>query len=347
MVCRIYNNYARTKIRYQLGISVQYTRQDNKDLTGNFGDLLQRVSNIFPRANLVSTISRSKSVSFGYQGSSRQPTLRELQPVPDYTNPLLVQQGNPNLKQEFSHNLSMGMNFFQFAKFRTLMVQANVSTVTNRIVNANTVNAIGVQELQYVNVDGNYTMNGGLSYSFPLGNEKNGNGKLDSRLQYGKDISLLNGLRNERVSISWAQQASLNYNVKEKLFAELSAGVEVGKSRYSLSPDMSASFINQFWVADLSYVFPADITLASIFNLHIKGKQGSLPGNTLSMWNASLSKKLFARKAVELKFSVFDLLNSNNSFSQVVGENFIETNKADVLKRIWMVGVEWGFNKFL
>ena len=46
-------------------------------------------------------------VSLNYNGNTRQPSLSDLMPLTDNSNPLYITRGNPDLKQMFSHNIRL------------------------------------------------------------------------------------------------------------------------------------------------------------------------------------------------------------------------------------------------
>ena len=63
---------------------------------------------------------------------------------------------------------------------------------------------------------------------------------------------------------------------------------------------------------------------------------GRAPGynQTIPVWNASFSKQLFKNKNGELKLSVRDLLNQNQSIARTTTLNYVEdTRSIDVYKR--------------
>lgn len=337
-------NYARNKINYQLGLGMQQLLQKNNDLTGNIPAIEERQTNIFPQAVLLYKFSRTKNLNISYYGNSLQPTIRQLQPVPDYSNPLLVQLGNPNLRQQFTHSILANLNLVQPQQARSLLIGAEAKTITRQIVSSTVINAQGIQEQQFVNVGGNYSVSGNMGYGFMLGKKQHGNGQLNTRLSYGNETSLLNGVENTRRSFSLSQSVNLNYNFKEKLFTEFSAGAELGKASYSLSKERSTTYVNHFYSANLSYVLPAAFYLATTYNLSVSGSQGSLPGNTLSLLNAAISKKFLKKQAAELRFSIFDLLNQNRNFNRVIGDNYIEVSGGNVLKRFFQVSFIYHFN---
>ena len=65
----------------------------------------------------------------------------------------------------------------------------------------------------------------------------------------------------------------------------------------------------------------------------------------IPLWNASLSKQVFKNKNGELKFSVNDILNQNESITRNAGDNYLLDTRSMVLRRYVMVSLLFNLNK--
>ena len=64
------------------------------------------------------------------------------------------------------------------------------------------------------------------------------------------------------------------------------------------------------------------------------------------MWNAGIGKKFLPGNAGELKLSVFDLLDQNQSIYRVVNENYIQDGTSAVLQQYFMLTFTYNLKNF-
>ena len=65
-----------------------------------------------------------------------------------------------------------------------------------------------------------------------------------------------------------------------------------------------------------------------------------------TLCNLAFAYKLFTEKNVEIKCSVFDVFNQNNSITRNVTETYTEDLKSSVLGRYYMFVLTWNLKKF-
>jgi len=336
-------NYIGTKVQYQLGVTLLYSSLENESNNKNYTTIKEHFVNWSPRASAFYRLAKQKNLQIQYNGSSQSPTTEMLQPIPDLTNPFLIRRGNPNLEQQFQHQVNINYNQSNNKKFKNLSLQLGGNYAQNKIVQSSTLSSTGIQELMYVNVNGVYNINGNFNYGFALNKTKNGGGGLSTGVQYGRDIGFINGQQNVRQSISYRQQLNLNYQAKEKLYGGLSAALSYTHSQYSIGTNLNTDLLSQNYVANITYKMPWSIYVSSDFNLQLNGKQGNLPGTTIAGWNASMYRNIFRNKKGEIRIAGFDLLNKNKGFSQSSGGNYIETRENTVLKRYFVLSLRYNF----
>jgi hypothetical protein len=347
MVHRISTGYNATegKYRYQLGLTLQLNNLDDHNLTAGTS-ISQHQVNWYPRASLLYTPAKGTSINLVYSANTTNPTIQQLQPLPDLTNPFLVHLGNPGLVQELTHNLNATYTAFNARSFRNLQVAIQSDYSEHTITSSTTTLSGGIQQLQYVNVDGVWHISSHITYGFPLGDQKKGNSSINMHIRYGRDVSLVNGTEDVTSGIGWGSLLKLNYHPAEKLFVEGNASVDYTSSLYSIYPAQNTMTWLQNYALDFSYELPLAITITSNYNLQITGRQGSLPGRQVSLWNASAFKDFLPNRSGQIRFSAFGLLRTANNYTQTQGLNYVETRQTNLPGRIFLLSFIYRFHHF-
>jgi hypothetical protein len=155
------------KYNYQLGVAAQRTLLQSNNLSKN-SIVEQSFTNLFPTALFNYQFARSKNLRFDYRGRTNQPSVTQLQPIRDVSNPLYQTEGNPFLKQEYSNNFSIHYNFFDMVKFKNYFFRVSFANTYNNIVNSITQIRKGVQLSRPVNSNGAYNVSGNFNIGFPI-----------------------------------------------------------------------------------------------------------------------------------------------------------------------------------
>lgn len=354
----------KTKYNFQLGGSMQIADQKNRSLraiTGKDSSYSQRFINFNPVANFTYNFARSKTLRFNYNGRTNQPTITQLQDVimPDESNALLFYSGNPDLKQEFTHNLRLNYNTFNPANFKYISVNLNFNATQNKIINNiqyvtqttdpnDPTKRAGVQIYKPMNANGVYNGSSFITLGLPLrGKLKGSNFNFNNRVSYNHDASFLNGQQNYIDLWVISQSAGINLDIKQKLNIGINGTFAYNNTNYSqqnsLSPDQT--YYTQTYSADLNYIAFKSLVLSTNFDYIINTGLGEGFNQAIPLWNASIAYQIFKKKNGEIKLSVNDLLNQNQSISRSVSDNYIQDTRSVVLKRYFLLSFTYNLNR--
>jgi len=335
------------KYNYQFGIGVQKATLESQSyqaLTAKDSTNVHSYTNLFPTANFNWTPSRSKNLRFSYNGRTNQPSISQLQNVPDLTDSLNQRIGNPNLKQEFNHSFNVGFNTFNILTFKLIAANLSFTTTQNKIVND--ISTIGRTKItEYANLNGYYSARSFFTLGLPFKNPKlkGSSVNLTNSMGLSKDISLLQHVKYISKSFNVNQGVGVNIN-KEKIDFGVKANVAYNTTSYSNSqPDLN--YYTQTYSGDVTYTFPKNFVLSTNFNYLINTGLGEGYNQSIPLWNASFSKQLFKKKNGELKFSVNDILNQNQSITRSINDNIVTDTRSIVLKRYFMVSFMFNLQK--
>ena len=332
------------KYNYQLGVAAQRTLLQSNNLSKN-SIVEQSFTNIFPTASFNYQFARSKNFRFDYRGRTNQPSVTQLQPIRDVSNPLYQTEGNPFLKQEYSNSFSVNYNFFDMVKFRNIFFRLNFSNTYNKIVNSITQVDKGVQLIKPVNADGAYNVSGNFNIGFPINKMKGGNFNTSTTVGYIRDVSLAENVQNFTNSLNLGEYLRLSYTYKEKLDVSLSANINYYSARYTLNPNNNNAYYTYAYSGDISYTFLKNFVLSTDADYTTQsGLSGGFNQKYL-LWNASLAKQLFKNQRGEFKLSVFDILKQNRSINRNYTDNYWEDVQNTVLQRFFMLTFTYNLNR--
>ena len=140
---RYYNHDASVGLRfirpkYQLNVGMSFQPQ-NSTLSYKKGDYMidttRTVFNFAPNMDLRFRFSKVSQLRFTYRGRSNQPTMENLLPITDNSNPLNIRMGNPGLKPSFAHTMRLFYNTYNAEKQRGIMTHFSFTATQNSISN--------------------------------------------------------------------------------------------------------------------------------------------------------------------------------------------------------------------
>lgn len=350
------------KYNWQLGAAVEFSELNNRSiraLTGKDSTINQHFVNFFPTANFNYAFSRSNNLRVFYRGRTNQPTISQLQDAPDPSNILNVTNGNPSLKQEFAHSVNINYNTFDAVSFRFLSVNINLNKTQNQIVNS--VDSLpralqrklgidsSVQGAQYtvpINLNGSFSTSSFVTLGFPLkGKLKGSSLNFNNNITYNRDISMLYQKRNVTNTFVVTQTAGINFDIKEALILGINASVAYNNVKYSQQASLSDDYYTQTYSADVAYTFLKNFVLSTDFDYYINTGRANGYNQSIPLWNANLAYEIFKKRNGELKFSVNDLLNQNQSVTRTVSTSSIVDTRSTVLKRYFMLTFTYNLNR--
>jgi hypothetical protein len=338
-------NVTEGKFRYQLGLSLQFSELDNHNRTVD-STLVLRQTNWYPRGSLMYSPGHGNTLYIQYNASTTSPTIEQLQPVADPTNPFLIRLGNPGLLQQLTHSVSAMYNSLNTHTFENWQADLEGSYSQHAITTSTTVLSGGIQQIRYINVNGVWTSSGNLTYGFPLGDQRKGNSSLSLRGSYGRGVSGVNGALDVTGTLGWGAGWKLNLHPADRMFLESQASVSYTGNHYSLNTAQNTSTWLQTYSLNASYTFPGAVTLSTLYNLQVTGAQGSLPAQAVSLWNAAIYKDLGRRRNAQLRLSVFGILNTMHNISQSTGPGYVTTSQTNLPGRIVLLSFVYHFKYF-
>jgi len=301
--------------------------------------------NITPQFTGRYELKAQTNVYLSYRGSTRQPTINQLQPLRDNSDPLNVYEGNPDLKVGFQHNFNFGYNSFKILSQRYMSVGGSFNVTDNAITTTSTVDQFGKRTYKSVNVNGNYNwfLYGNM---FKQGAENKLNLEFGINANGGRNINFINGNRNENNFATASVRMGLGMYKEEKYSFNINPTLGKNFSKSSLRQDVN----NNYWlyggeVRGTIYL-PWKLEISSDAEFNLRQKINAFDDNVnIIVWNATLRRSFFKKKNGKIFFTAHDMLNQNKGFNRTINSTFVNEERFLRLSRYFMLGFEWSFTR--
>jgi len=335
----------RQKYNFGFGANWQNTRLQG-DLISRNETIDRTFENILPTAHFNYDFSSFKHLRLDYETSMQEPSIQQLQPVVDNSDPLNIYAGNPALKPSYQHRLSANFTTFDPGKFINLFAVLSGTYSLNSIINSQSVNENLVRLTIPVNVKENLSLNANLSFGFPVK-------KLKSRFNIGPMGTYVRGINvlNAEKSFTWQQTlggtARYNFTYEEILTVDVSANVSNQQTTYEFNTENNQEYFNKTYSAEANLNFLKNYQLNSSLDYLIYNSRTTDYNEEIPLWNIGISRFVLKNKTGELKLSVNNLLDKSLSVSQSATANYLQQQVTNNLGRYFMLSFTYSLNKQL
>lgn len=333
---------------WNIGVAVQNTERRNENLTtGNI--LNQSFYNFIPSGQFRYNFSKGKRLVIRYRGSTQQPSIAQIQPIPDNSNTQSIPIGNPNLKPSFTNNLTVVYNNFDFAKSRSLFIFANVTQTFNSfgnnsmLINTPTDPNFGKIAVIPVNVGGVYAGTFGSSLGFPVVKDNKLTLNIDLGGTYARGVNFTNSIQNITNNLSVTNKYRLVSSL-DKLDMVASVAGSINRATYSAQAGSNTTYYTLNPAIDISYMFPGSIRLATTVDYYQNTGRGAGYDNSYTLVTGYISRQFFKNRGT-FKVAVNDALDQNQGISRTATNNTITDLRYNVLKRYYMFSFTYSLNR--
>ncbi|SHN32252.1 outer membrane beta-barrel family protein [Chitinophaga sp. CF418] len=333
------------KFSLAAGLNWQYATLDGNIIAGTKDSVIRKTfTNLLPSLRFKYDFSRYRNLSINYAAMTNQPNVSQLQPVPDISDPLNIRDGNPYLKQEYTH--AVQLNYISVDPFRNknLFAFFNLQETQNKIVDAHMVDSSGVKHTMPVNVNGVYNMTGAIHWGLPLRALK-GTVNFSSNMGYSKTEQFINTVSNAIRTFTLGPSARMDLAPTGKLDLSFNAGFNYYNTAYSLQSALSTNYFSQQYEGEVNWQLPASFYLNTSFTYTINNRRAEGFNSSIPLWNASFSRQFLRFNRGELKLSVNDILNRNIGINRSSNQNYIEDSRTKNLQRFFLLSFTYSISK--
>ena len=349
--------YNKGKLNFMFGADYQNVKLSSTQIFPYSNEIEKQFNNVLPMAMMRLKISDSSNLRVFYRSSTSIPGVNQLQNVVDNSNTLLLTAGNQNLKQEYTNALKVNFNVTSSRKATNSMVFLNVNQTNNYIASSSFIaikdtvidNTIvlnkGSQLRRPVNLNGYWNANTFYTYGFPVSIIKS-NLNLNTGITYVRTPGNINQITNISNAYGLNAGVGIASNISKQVDFNIMYNASYNIVENSIRPQLNNNYFYHLAVAKVNIMPYKGLVLSTDLNQRLYSGLSSSFNQQFLLWNAAIGYKFFKDQSLEVRVSVFDLLNQNRSIARTVTESYVQDTYTTVLTRYFMFTVTYNIKHF-
>ena len=365
-LCRMseYKNYNHTgevmlrivRKAYNFNVGFQVLPQKTHflyDYQSQHFDITRNVTNFTPTLDFRWKKSATGQLRFTYRGRTQQPSMTDLLPIRDDSNPLRITEGNPELDPSFTQNFQLFYNDYFQKHQRAIMTFVNFSTTRNSVANKSTYNSeTGGTITRPENVNGNWNGNLGFMFNTAIDSAAYFNVNTFTNLNYSHNVGFvsINNISDSQESVTnslgISERLAASYR-NEWLEVELNGSLTYNRARSELQPNNDLDTWMYSYGGMVGITCPWGTSLTT--NLNMQSRRGyadnSMNTNEL-IWNAQLSQSFLKGNALTVSLQLYDILHQQSTFSRTISAMSRNDTEYNAITSYGMLHVIYRLNIF-
>lgn len=351
-------NYRYTRGIYNLsvGASFQGTQLMGEQKFPNVYSIDKTFTNVLPNARLQFKFGTAHNLRVFYRSDISIPAASQLQDVIDNSNPLVLSSGNRDLNQAFNQRFGSRYNYVNSKNAHNAMLMAVYNNSINYISNStliltadtiinNTFIKRGSQYTKPVNLSGYQAFRTFGNYSLPFKVIKS-NLNINAGYNYSKTPTQINEISYFTTNNNYNGGLSISSNINEKIDFNIGGNITYADVvSQGLRTSRTTYIINQLNIKG-QWIFYKGFFIHTVGTYYDYKGLGATFNVNYFLLNGGAGVKFLKNNAAELRFTVFDIFNQNNSINRTVTETYTEDSQNQVLKQYYMLTFTYTFKKF-
>lgn len=297
------------------------------------------------RSNFNFRFSPKSSIYSGYRLTNQTPSVRQLSPFQDVSNPLNIVIGNPDLEPSNNHNLYAGFNAFDFQKGTGFYAHLGGNLTSNAVVSKSVIDENFVRNTTYTNVDGNHSAYASATFSksIKVDSLKTFKYRIGMSSNFNRNVNFNNDVQYASKNTSYSPNAEITFTWKDVLELRPNYRVSFNTTRFDIDNFEDQKFVNHSLGINTATFLPKKFEWRN--DISFNYNSNIAPGFQKSawFWNSTLAYSMLKDNAT-LTLKAYDLLNQNTNARRTATENFIQDSQSTVLQQYFMVSFSWKFN---
>lgn len=337
----LYFIYESKKHRIRLGAAGRNVLMNNVNLF-NSNEIHQNISNILPSFSYTYKFSAAHRIYFRYFTNSSQPTITQLQPIPNNTNPNRIVTGNADLKPSYTNNFNVSYNIYKPLTGYYIFVGATFAQTNNGFSTSMDYDNFGRTVSKTINTNGNQNGFLYLGAGIPFLHRKI-NLRPSASGNYFKTTSLINSQKNITTNLGATGGLDLEFDF-DSVYFSMGANLTYTSPKSTLNSSTNQPYTTQQYTAEFDWYLPLGFTIKTDGTYTINGHRANGYNISYFIWNASVSKSFLKKENLILSIEANDMLNQNINANRTISSNVITDNKTKIISRYFLLRLTYKFS---
>jgi hypothetical protein len=335
----------RSKYNLTVGSSLQQTALEGELKLLN-STISKSYQNVLPVARFNYDFAMTKHLEASYETSVQEPTIQQLQPVVDNSDPLNLSVGNPDLRPAYKQNWRLNFMSFNPITFINFFSFLETTYTRNAITTAQNYTEQQERISMPVNVDHNLRINGNATFGFHL--QKVGSRfNISANATQERGVNVIDETENNIVQNVVGGRLRYDFRYKEIFDFSLGANISRQSTDYEFDEQADQLYFNKTYTAETNLTFLKNYQFNTSLEYLVYESKTTDYKQSIPFWNMSFSRFLLKARSGELKFSVNNILDQRVGVSQTADINYFERQTSNSLGRYFMVSFIYALNKQL
>ena len=285
----------------------------------------RHVTNITPTVNFRWKISKVSQLRLNYRGSTSQPSMTQLLPITDNSDPLNITLGNPGLKPSFTNRLWANYNNYIQKYQRFFSAYINYSTTRNSISNMVTYHPeTGGRTTQPVNINGNWNISGNMMFNTAIDTTGFFSINSTTEVRYANHVGYITLDRNSSSQKNYTKDLSIYERLgfsfrNDWLEVEPGGSLRYNHATNELQPNANLDTWDFSYGFNTNILLPWNMSIATDLNMNSRrGYTDESLNNNELIWNAQISQSFLRNNALTFSLQFYDILQKQSNFSRSI-----------------------------
>lgn len=323
-------------------------------MVGTVGEKAQTISyhylSLLPQIDATWKISQAKSLSFNYRTSNNLPSLQQINPIPDVTNPQALITGNSGLKPSSTKSIAahyessnlrpnqysgIGIGFTYSVTENPIITSTSHPKDSTQVIQATTF--INTGHISGIGANYEATMPSFLHHWLTI--------LLKGNVSRGQSLTMTDGILYPTTNYSLTQELHLHLLIPDVTDVDFQGNYSVVRTVYVVASGLPGSFQSAFLAINVKQNFFKHWSFVGrLSQIYSDAGRGLTP--TPAAMTGSIQRELFRHNKASITLSGFNLLNSMSGTSESLSAITKTQTQSSLVGRYFLLTFDIKLQKF-